>query len=248
MSATERRSSTGVLGLRLSASADERSTGRANRYPPVAQRGGRPRTFGRNNAASNKKVTEPLFVEWDFGGKRTSGKHFDEAVSRTTASTQRRKEMSALDKEELEEGSGLAWVRKRRAEKERRQRQQQEANGGTTAPTTTTANTKVVERNASVDGNNNYIKHQVPETVTTPPTPPVDSKPWDRDAHGTEPSAGRSGSTTSSDEEDSGDGKSTSTCVYSSELIVEKLNRTGFGHQLGSGRACARRQACGGGS
>jgi hypothetical protein len=119
LAAAGRRSSTGQIFWSLPSNADGKRSiyvsSSSKRYPPVAQRGGRQRTFGAGGKTSNG-IDEPVFVEWDFAGKRTGGKHF--------AQVGRRREDMVGDKEDLDEGSGLAWVRKRQQERERRRQMQ----------------------------------------------------------------------------------------------------------------------------
>jgi hypothetical protein len=165
----------------------------------VAQRGGRQRTFGSGGNA--KGVDEPAFVEWDFAGKRTGEKQLHKAAR---PGRQKQEEIVG-DKEDYDDGSGLAWLRKRREERERRQRQ-------AAADASAAEEAAVEEATACDEVKSVGVDPNVPKMIVTSPSTHADlpaESTWTGDEHQLTPVPPLSGSTTgsSTDEEDNSDGR-----------------------------------------
>ncbi|KAL7340183.1 hypothetical protein BJY59DRAFT_714711 [Rhodotorula toruloides] len=86
-----------------------RSARRRANYPPVAQRSRRPAAS--SHGSRGTKVEEPAFEEWGVGG---------------VGSRSKRTSFSGKEVEEEDDGSGMAWLRKRRLQREREERERRE--------------------------------------------------------------------------------------------------------------------------
>lgn len=91
-------------------------------YPSVAQRSGGRRRAQPSSASKN----EPVFQEWDFGGKSSSA-HFNSSVVGRGGASFRGGSAPDHDAEDDDDGSGMAWLKRRKAERERKAKEEAEA-------------------------------------------------------------------------------------------------------------------------